>query len=232
MSALHTVYGARGPAINRRTAIAGLAAVPIRPRGGEGTVARAERAIGGRALIDRVRAIRWTGEAELAMPGRTLVLRVETRVEPFSRARSVSWVKAQGRASARTMEIEPDAAFVLREGARQPMPPAQAAHERQQFGLYGHLLLKGALQPAAAMLLSTRPGFPPARLRLSADGRVVAAEMTVSDPGEAARTIREQVGLDAWSVTRGLVWPRRLAMRQDGRRYFTLVIDTFDVELA
>lgn len=231
MSALPPVYGARGPAINRRTAIAGLAAVPI-VAPDAGPVARAQRAIGGRALIDRVRALRWTGEAEVTLPDRTLTLRVETRVEPFARARSVSWIKTQGRAAARTMEIGPDDGFLLKDGARQPLPAAQATHERQQFGLYGHLLLKGALQPVEGKLLSSRDGFPPARLRLSPDGRVVAAEMDVADPADPARTIREQVGLDAWSVTRGLVWPRRLAIRQDGRRYLTLVIDTFDVELA
>lgn len=211
--------------------MAGLAALPLAPRQDD-SVARAERALGGCALIDRVRAIGWTGEAEVILPDRSLVLRVETRVEPFVRATSTSWIKAQGKGAAQTMTIEPDAGWVLRDGNRTALPTAQAAHERQQFGLYGHLLLKGTLRPEGGALVSTRAGFPAARLTLSPDGRVVAAAMTVGDPEDASRPVREEVGLDSWSVTRGLAWPRRLAMKQDGRRYFTLVIDTFTVELA
>ena len=44
--------------------------------------------------------------------------------------------------------------------------------------------------------------------------------------------VREQIGLDSWRVSSGLAWPRRLAIRQDGRRYFTLVLDTVTVELS
>lgn len=212
--------------------IAGLAMVPAVPQRRDDPVARAERGLGGRALIDRVRAISWTGTAEVNLPERTLVLGVETRIEPFVRARSTSWIKAEGKATARALVIEPDAGYVLRDGKRQPLPEALLAHERQQYGLYGHLLLKGRLQASGADLLSTRDGFAPARLRLSPDGRVVAAEMNVTAPDDPGKTIREQVGLDSWGVTSGLAWPRRLAIRQDGRRYFTLVVDTFAVELS
>ncbi|MGJ3629857.1 hypothetical protein AB5I41_29090 [Sphingomonas sp. MMS24-JH45] len=167
------------------------------------TIARAERALGGRALIDRVRALAWTGEAEVTLPDRTLVLRVETRIEPFVRARSTSWVKAQGRATARTLVVEPDDGFLLRGGARSPLPAAMVAHERAQYGLYGHLLLKGSLRAEGGAIVSTRAGFPEARLTLGPDGRVVSAAMTVPDAEDAAGTIREQIGLDGWSVTRG-----------------------------
>lgn len=235
MSALPPVYGGAAGAINRRQTIAGLALFPVLPTlpaRADDAVARAERALGGRARIDRVRALSWTGTAEVALPDRILTLGVETRVEPFVRARSTSWIKAEGKAKARTLVIEPDDGYVLRDGARQPLPDPLVAHERQQYGLYGHLLLKGRLQVSGADLMSTRDGFPPARLTLSADGRVVGAEMSVTAPDDPGRTIREQVGLDSWSVTNGLAWPRRLAIRQDGKRYFTLVLDAFAVEFS
>lgn len=232
MSALPPVYGGADRAINRRQTIAGLAVLPAFPTRKDDAIARAERAIGGRALVDRVRALSWRGTAEVMAPDRTLVLGVETRIEPFIRARSRSWIKAQGEASARTLVIEPDAGYVLRDGARQALPAPLVAHERQQYGLYGHLLLRGRLQASRTDLLSTRDGFPPARLTLSPDGRVIGAEMSVTAPDDPARTIREQIGLDSWSVTNGLVWPRRLAIRQDGKRYFTLVIDALTVELS
>jgi hypothetical protein len=212
--------------------MAGLAMVPALPARRDDAVARAERALGGRSLIERVRALSWTGTAEVAMPDRTLTIQVDTRVEPFVGARSTSWPVTESKAKARTLVIEPGEGYLLRDGVRQPLPDALVAHERQQYGLYGHLLLKGRLEPSGAGLLSTRDGFPPARLKLSPDGRVVEAEMSVTAPDDPAKTIREQIGLDSWSVSSGLAWPRRLAIRQDGRRYFTLVLDAVTVELS
>ena len=87
-------------------------------------------------------AVSWTGKAVVHFNGQSLELGVETRVAPYGDARSASWPLAAGKTAMQAMVIEGGKGFVEAGKKREPMPDAQTAHERQQFGLYGLMLLE------------------------------------------------------------------------------------------
>lgn len=178
-----------------------------------------------------VAAIGWTGRASVAAGERTLRLQVDTRVEPFRRARSTSWLIEAGPASARTLVIEPHGGWVEREGARTPLRPAQVIHERQQFGLYAYLLRALRDASGGAALTLREPGFPDARFR-SDNGGVHSAEYRVSAPEEGRPPITERFTFSGVAEQDGLRWPRRIAIEQDGRPFFALEIERLVVERA
>ena len=78
--------------------------------------------------LQRVRALRWTGEATVFAGDRRIELGVETRVEPFLRATSDTWLRDQGRATLRTLEVAPDEGWMTRDGKREPMPADMLEH--------------------------------------------------------------------------------------------------------
>ena len=100
-------------------------------------LARVLEAAGGAALLKRVKALNWTGHAQVFLeasadaPARTIDLGVRTRVEPFVRARSETWLSGKPE-TLRALIIEPDGGFAERDGTRTPLPARQALHERQQ----------------------------------------------------------------------------------------------------
>ena len=83
---------------------------------------RAVLNLGGAAPLARVTAIGWLGAAEVVTPERTLRLGIRTRIEPFVRASSTSWVVSDGVSKARTLVIERDAGFIERNGRRTALP--------------------------------------------------------------------------------------------------------------
>lgn len=178
-----------------------------------------------------VTAIGWTGRASVQAGERTLQLMVRTRVEPFRRARSTSWLVAAGPASARTMVIEPEGGWVEREGERTPLPPRQARHEREQFGIYGYLLRALEAGPGQGTLTLREPGYPEARFQMDGGGPR-AAEYRVSAPEEGRSSIAERFAFSGLIGQDGLRWPRRLTIMQDGRPFFTLEIEQLRIERA
>ena len=193
-------------------------------------LARALRAAGGRERLARVKALHWTGNAQVMLPDRTLRLEVETRVEPFVRARSRSWLLGKPE-TARTLIIEPDGGFVEREGARTPLPPRQTLHERQQFGLYGYMLL--ALAPTRAEgqgLAAERPGLPPIRFLLEGD-YLSAADYIVASP-DSDGTLAQRILLEGEMPDKGIHWPHTITILHDDKPYFILDLETFSVDLA
>lgn len=183
------------------------------------------------AVEGGIAAIGWLGRATVAAGERTLLLAVETRVEPFRRARSTSWLIEAGPASARTLVIEPHGGWVEREGIRTPLPPCQVVHERQQFGIYGYLLRALRAAPEEAALTLREPGYPDARFRLDG-GRPSTAEYRVSAAEDGASPIAERLAFSGVIEEDGVRWPRRIAIEQDGRPYFTLDIDRLRIERA
>jgi hypothetical protein len=191
---------------------------------------RALVAAGGRARLSRVRALRWTGSAEVRTGGKTLHLEVDTRVEPFVRARSRSWLAGQPE-TARTLIIESDGGFVERGGTRAPLPERQTLHERQQYGLYGYMLL--ALAPTRVEgdgLVAERPGLPPVHFLLEGD-YLAAADYAVASPDSDA-TIAQRFILEGEQPDQGIHWPQTITILRDRNPYFILDIETFSVELA
>lgn len=193
-------------------------------------LARALAAAGGREKLARVKALRWSGSASVTTPTTALRLEVETRVEPFVRARSRSWLAGRPE-TARTLLIEPEGGFAERGGARTALPALQVAHERQQFGLYGYMLL--ALAPTRVdgdRLVADRPGFPPVRFLVEGD-YLAAADYVVASP-DTGEPIPQRIFLEGELRSQGVRWPQTITMLHDSKPYFQLDIAQFTVELA
>lgn len=185
--------------------------------------------MGGRILLARVKALRWTGTARVESGGRVLEIEVDTRVEPFVRARSET--RLAGTADARTLILEPDGGWVERNGTRTPLPAAQTEHERQQYGLYGYMLLVHApTRVVGDHLVAERPGLPPATLLLEGDA-VMAADYAVASP-DGAGTIAQRFLLEGELSDQGIRWPQTITILQNDKPYFILDLESFAVELA
>jgi len=197
---------------------------------GDGLLTRALKAAGGRDKLSRVKALRWTGSAQVELPGKSLRLEVETRVEPFVRARTRSWLEGKPE-TARTLVIEPDAGFVERNGTRTALPDRQALHERQQYALYGYMLL--ALAPTRAEgagLIAERSGLPPVRFLLEGD-YLAAADYAVASP-DSDGTVPQRFIFEGEYPDQGIHWPQTITILHSDQPYFILDIETFSVELA
>ena len=193
-------------------------------------MARVRAAMGG-ALLERVTALEWGGTAVVIAGGRALKLGIETRVEPFVRARSNSWILAEGRGSMRTMMIERDGGFAVISGSQRALPPLQVAHERQQYGLYGLMRFREARAERSGAVRSSHAAAPAATFRIGADGMPVSADYIVDSP-EPGRPIREHVTFAKSIGNQGIRWPRRITIAQDGKPFLALAIEDFRVELA
>jgi hypothetical protein len=230
-----SLYGDGNGSINRRALIFAGAALSTFPAAAArpfvDPVARARAAMGGSALLARVRAIGWTGTARVTTPDRTLDLGVETRVEPFIRARSDTWLIEEGRVEKRTMMIEGHDGFLVFKGRQVAMPPRQAAHERQQFGIYGHMLLAGIAIARGNVIASAKAGYPEALLAPGRDGMLAAAAYVVDSP-DSAGTIRERFTFSGSVTDQGVRWPQRIAATRNGKPFFALAIDDLTVELS
>lgn len=193
-------------------------------------------AIGGRALIERVRSIRWAGSAKVYAGGRTIDLGIETYVEPFVRARSDSWLKSDGRSEKRTLMIEGERGFKVVNGVQSALAPAATLNERQQFGVYGYMLMAGArweTRPRGA-LRGSRAGFPAIECRFGKDGRLLSADYLVvpADEAGAGKPIHEYLRFAGTVTDKGVRWPQRLAITQDNHPFFALSIESFSVDLV
>ena len=187
--------------------------------------------MGGAALLARVRAIGWSGTARISTAAGVIDLGVDTRVEPFVRARCETWLVADGRPSMRTLMIEGHDGFSVNEGRQLPLSPRHAEHERQQFGIYGHMLLAGIATVQGSKIAAARPGLPAALFAVGHDGMLASADYIVDGPDSAA-TIREHFTFSGMVTDKGLLWPRRIAITRNGTPFFALTIDELAVELS
>jgi hypothetical protein len=221
------------PAISRRALVVGALALPVAARAGgfEGDLLdRVIAAAGGRALLSRVKALNWTGLAQVFAGDRTLEIEVKTRVEPFVRARSETFLQGKPE-TARTLIIEPDGGFVERAGVRTALPARQTEHERQQYGVYGYLLL--ALAPTRLVdgrIVSQRPGLPSISFLTEGD-HLAAADYNVANPDSDA-TIDQRFLFEGELPDKGVHWPQTITIFQNAKPYFILDLRTFAVELA
>jgi hypothetical protein len=185
--------------------------------------------MGGKDRLLRVKALRWTGSARAESGGRTLEIDVSTRIEPFVRARTET--KLAGTDDTRTLIIEPEGGWIERNGTRTPLPAAQAEHERQQFGLYGYMLLvRAPTRVVGDHLVAERPGLPPATLLLEGDA-VMAADYAVASP-DGSGTIAQRFLLEGELQDHGIRWPQTITILQNDKPYFMLDLESFAVELA
>jgi hypothetical protein len=228
--------------IGRRPFLLGLAAVlafsPAAASPETDPLRRAMRRAGGRKALERVRMLRWEGDATVHAGGRDLAITVSTAVVPFVWARSESWPTAQGREAARTMLITPDGGWAERGGRSEPLPPALVEHERAQFAIYGLMLLAPLLRPPArltrlpdqdglARLRAERSPAPPTELWFDSSARLAEARNRVPAP-EGGATIPQRFVFSRETMPGPVRWPRELRIEQDGRPYFELRLKRFE----
>lgn len=200
---------------------------------GPDPVERAMDSMGGRALLERVRTVRWTGTATVPGSKKARESGVETSFEPFRRAQSQSFLLSEDRTSMRTLLIEGSNGATVIEGRQIAMPPARALYESQQFGAYGYLLMAGVTWSATGggRLDGTHPDFPPITLRCDTAGRVLAADYAISAPDGDGVPIREHFRFSGVVSDKGLNWPKKILITQNGRPYSALVIEQLWVDL-
>ncbi len=207
-----SLYGAIEKSINRRTVLTGAAlalATPVWARRGG------------------AKAIGWTGSAMVFDGPRVIELGLRTRIEPFVRARSTSWLTREGESAARTLVIEPTEGWLERGGKREELAPALIAHERQQYGLYGYVL-DAPTRAKEPVLRSSQPGFPPISMQLR-EGRIVAADYTVTS-ADGAQQVAQHVTFEGEIREKGVRWFQQMTIEQAGRRYLQMWINDFTVE--
>ncbi|TPG54198.1 hypothetical protein [Sphingomonas glacialis] len=204
------------------------------PRGGGDPLARAFAAAGGRDRLARVRVVAWSGTAWMMLGKTPVTLQVESRIEPFARARSDSWLISETRDAARTVMIERDSAFLVQGGAQTTLPAAQARFERQRLGAFAYLLLAPAFVSVAGRnrLNAAREGYPPIALTLGRDGQIAAADYVLTAPAPGAPSIRQHFSFTGSVSAQGVRFPRVTTMLQDGRPSLRLTITDFSVELS
>lgn len=215
-------------------AIALLAAAPVADPVLERAVARA----GGTAALGRAETLSWRGRATIHAGGNTIEIGVSTRVVPFRGARSDSWLLSQGAGSTRSLIIEGEQGWTERGGVRAPMPAAMLRHERQQYAIYGLMLLLPArghvvarrAEPGGRTVLTiAHPEAPITELVFDRAGRLAEARDRVADPDGGAAEIDQLFRFSGEIVDHGVHWPRRIDILQRGQPYFTLEIDRFEV---
>jgi hypothetical protein len=197
---------------------------------------------GGEVALSKARVLAWTGEASVYVGDRRIDLNVETLVEPFTYARSDTWLRGQGRSTLRTLEIDGDEGWLVRDGARTPMPAAMLTHERQQYAIYGLMRLVTLRDPGARF--SPLPVMPEGRTGLRvrhpravptdlffSNGKLVAATNRVDAPDGGA-PIDQRFEFSGEIVGAGVRWPRSLRLFQSGQPYFSLDLATFAPRLS
>lgn len=194
-------------------------------------------AAGGKDALQSAQVLHWTGTATV-FGDPPLELGIDTWVEPFATARSHTWIRAQGAASARDLELDATGGWMVRSGTRTPLPAAMVRHERLQYAVYGLMRLvtlrdRGVRLERAPdidglrVLRVEHPDAAPAELVFDPHGKLVALTDTVP-AAEGAGTLAQRFEFegDIASAT-GVHWPRRIRILQDGKPYFELRLQTF-----
>ncbi len=209
------------------SAVPTWAHVPLDP------VERALTAAGGQAQLARVRVVAWSGVARVLI-GRTPVdLMVETRIEPFSRARIDTWLPSEGRSTTQTVMIERDSAFLVHNGAQTSLPTPQALFERHRLAVYAYLLLAPASVSATGRhrLSAIRDGFPPITLTLGPDDRIASADYAIVASDARGALVRQHLSFAGSVSAQGIHFPRTTSIFQNGRLELRMTITDFSVEL-
>lgn len=229
-----TLYGGTARAINRRTLVTGGLLLPL---------AAAAKPV--QDPIDtelaKIKALRWTGRAQIQVQPQPLELVVETRVEPFVRAWTRSRLLRETPDRTRRLRVEGDKAYILVEDLETDLMPRQALHEREQYGLYGYMLRMLVHQKLLAsagareklfFTQDSHPGFPPIEFGWDvAAGRIGEAHYAVHEPfGEGM--IQQQITFSGEIGDPALRWPRTIDVAQNGKPYFKLTLESFTIEPA
>ena len=197
-------------------------------------------AAGGEMALSQAQVLAWTGEATVMAGGERIDLGVDTRIEPFTRARSDTWLLDRGRSTLRSLEIDGDQGWMTRDGQRAAMPIAMQRHERAQYAIYGLMRLVSLRDAGAKMqalpndtgglrgLRVSHPQAPVTDLYFRADGRLAYLTNRVPTP-DGDGSVAQRFDVDGTIESDGVRWPRTLRISQSGQPYFELRLRTFQV---
>jgi hypothetical protein len=204
----------------------------------ETLVDRAIKAAGGEAALRRAAVLAWRGRATVHAGDQPLRLEGRWLVEPPDRAVVTTWAADKGPSSARRLILQGAEGFLERNGARTPMPAAMLANERDQFYLYALMRLLPLKDPAVTLSLTgprsirvEREGRPTAEMTFDFAGGLDSLRADVRDP-QSTGTIAETLTFEGLVQSRGVAWPLRISMAQNGAPFFDLELTEFRVTSA
>ena len=229
---------------SRRSILVGMTAAALLPRNAfaaevsaQSLLARAIARAGGARALENARVLAWSGKAIVYTGDKPIHLGVRTEVEPFSYARTDTWILGQTPPDKRSLIVEGDGGHALRNGAPLPLPATLFHHEREQFSLYGLMRLVSLRDPGVSLALLPRtdgrmglkvahPSAPPTTLYFDDRGGLIGAENVVDSP-DGKTKIPQQIDFSGRIVGAGVRWPRSLRIRQNGAPYFDLTLTSF-----
>jgi hypothetical protein len=206
----------------------------------EAIVERAIERVGGRAALDRARALIWEGDASVHVRGRTVDLAGRWAVQPPDSAVVATYERSRGPASVRRLILSGTRGWFERDGQLTPMPPTVLANEREQFYLYNVMRLvplraEGVTLTGIAPdslgqrgVRVTQSGRPDVDIYVDSTGRLAHLRTRVTDAMSGNPAV-EDVWLAGVVEADGVRWPRSVRLTLDGAPYFELQIRTLRV---
>jgi hypothetical protein len=197
---------------------------------------RAIALAGGEARLANVRNLHWTGTATIFAGNRQIEIGTATTVRPWLGARSDTWLRSDGPAKTRSLIVEGTQGWTEMEGVRKPLPPAQAKNEALQYSLYALMLLtplrdhqaRLASDDAKGEIAVTHPDAPPTVLLFDKEAHLIGARNIVPAPDAGAAPIHQDIRFSGDMTSKGVHWPKRIDIDQDGKPFFTLLLDSFE----
>jgi hypothetical protein len=194
---------------------------------------RAISAAGGVAALQRHRVLAWHGTASINVSGRTIRIEGDWRIEPPDRAHIETFEIDKGPASMRSLFIDGDKGWTIREGQSTVLPRLFVGNEREQFYLYWLARLVPMLdrefrltmvepdEQKQAGFRVEREGRRDATLYFAADARLARIVSSVTDPTSGA-DLPQELRFSGAIASQGIRWPRRIQVVQKGTVFFDL----------
>jgi hypothetical protein len=213
-----------------------LLAWPSRPIAQDPARALLDRAIaaaGGATNLQRHRVLAWHGTASIDVSGRTVRIEGDWRIEPPDRAHIETFEIDKGPASTRSLFIDGDKGWTIRDGQSLVLPKLFVGNEREQFYLYWLARLVPLLEKEFRLTMvepdeQRRAGFRVERegrreatLYFTADARLVRIVSTVTDPASGLE-LPQELRFSGEITAGGIRWPRRIQVVQKGTVFFDL----------
>ena len=221
--------------------LASCARIAPRPDPGQALLQQAIDAAGGEAALTRARILTWSGTAAVFAGDKTIELGVDSRVVPFRSAQSDTWLRDSGRATLRSLQIDGDQGWMVRDGQRTPMPARMLRHEQSQYAVYGLMRLVTLRDQGVVLRMLAadgkgrrglhiqHPSAPDADMYFNSDGRLTYLIDSVP-AGDSDATASQRFEFEGSIEGDGVRWPRILRIYQNGKPFFELRLQQFRAE--
>ena len=174
--------------------------------------------------------LRWEGTGEVYPPDRVIKLGIRTRIEDGN-VLSETWPVEQGESKGmHRMTLDQTGGTVEIGGKKDPMPQSMWDEEHAQYGFYAQLQEAARRAPSLArqgVNAFSVDGAVRTWFRLDSSGQIIGAVNEVP-AGENGARAYQTFRLDGFWQSNGLVFPRHMEMRREGKPYFTLDVTEFE----